>query len=290
MMTGIVRRRTSLLRAACAAVLLFAVYVPAAFAQEQVIYYKTDAVGSVRMITDANGQVLQRYDYLPFGDPWPSQSDVEDPRRFAGQERDSETALGYSGARRYESQTGRFTSPDTPGIDQDPFDPQSRNLYTYVRNDPVPYTDPDGRKCVNGKDSDTGNFCAENDPVDLGQEQFFWNSFFDSWNYAGERIAQPIINLLTAPRDQACMAASVGIGASIGGVAGGLLGGAGGGTGGRSAERSLRPVSARSAVASRVEPLDSHTDRRRRLRRQRSRRRCGVGRLYGWLEWGWRRW
>ena len=60
MMTGIVRRRTSLLRAACAAVLLFAVYVPAAFAQEQVIYYKTDAVGSVRMITDANGQVLQR--------------------------------------------------------------------------------------------------------------------------------------------------------------------------------------------------------------------------------------
>jgi uncharacterized protein RhaS with RHS repeats len=60
---------------------------------ETVIYFHTDAVGSVRMTTDANGQVLQRYDYTPFGEPWPSQPTPE-TRRFGGQELDAETQLG----------------------------------------------------------------------------------------------------------------------------------------------------------------------------------------------------
>ena len=32
-----------------------------------VVYYHTDAIGSVRMISDATGAVVARYDYLPFG-------------------------------------------------------------------------------------------------------------------------------------------------------------------------------------------------------------------------------
>jgi hypothetical protein len=36
-------------------------------AQDTVIYYHMDAIGSVRMITDANGGVLERYDFQPFG-------------------------------------------------------------------------------------------------------------------------------------------------------------------------------------------------------------------------------
>ena len=40
--------------------------------QDTVIYYHVDAIGSVRMITNANGQVLARYDFLPFGEPWDS--------------------------------------------------------------------------------------------------------------------------------------------------------------------------------------------------------------------------
>jgi len=34
---------------------------------EQIYYYHADAVGSVRMITDANGQEVTRYDFWPFG-------------------------------------------------------------------------------------------------------------------------------------------------------------------------------------------------------------------------------
>src|SRR5438132_10974566 len=78
---------------------------------DQVTYYHTDAIGSVRMITDATGQVLQRHDYLPFGEEW-SPPGQTDKRLFAGKERDSETAFDYFGARYYAFGSGRFTSVD----------------------------------------------------------------------------------------------------------------------------------------------------------------------------------
>ena len=31
-------------------------------------YYDTDAVGSIRVVTDAQGQVVARHDFLPFGE------------------------------------------------------------------------------------------------------------------------------------------------------------------------------------------------------------------------------
>ena len=40
---------------------------------------------------------------------------------------------------------GRFTSADAPFADQDPIDPQSWNLYSYVRNNPLVFVDPTGQ-------------------------------------------------------------------------------------------------------------------------------------------------
>jgi RHS repeat-associated protein len=116
-------------------------------AQDTVIYYHTDAIGSVRMITDQNGQVVARYDYLPFGEPWvPPPPQNQDVRQFAGKERDPETGFDYFGARYYQSQTGRFTTVDPVlEIEQAVADPQRWNRYTYVRNNPFRYVDPDGR-------------------------------------------------------------------------------------------------------------------------------------------------
>jgi RHS repeat-associated protein len=74
-----------------------------------------------------------------------------DASRFTGKERDAETGLDYFGARYMSSAQGRFTSPDLPLYDQHPTDPQSWNLYSYVRNNPLIYTDPDGRGCVGEK-------------------------------------------------------------------------------------------------------------------------------------------
>lgn len=64
--------------------------------------------------------------------------------RFTGKERDTESGNDYFGARYFASTMGRFLSADS-GVDQDAEDPQSWNLYSYVRNNPLTRTDEDGR-------------------------------------------------------------------------------------------------------------------------------------------------
>ena len=69
--------------------------------------------------------------------------------QFTGKERDAETGLDYFGARYFSSAQGRFTSPDWSATPQpipyaDLKDPQSLNLYSYVRNNPLAKADADG--------------------------------------------------------------------------------------------------------------------------------------------------
>jgi len=61
-----------------------------------------------------------------------------------GKERDTETGLDYFGARYFSAAQGRFTSPDKPLADQHLANPQSWNLYSYARNNPLRYIDDDG--------------------------------------------------------------------------------------------------------------------------------------------------
>jgi RHS repeat-associated protein len=63
--------------------------------------------------------------------------------KFTGKERDQESGLDYFGARYYGSSMGRFMSPDPSGLSYaDPTNPQSLNLYSYVLNNPLKFTDP----------------------------------------------------------------------------------------------------------------------------------------------------
>jgi RHS repeat-associated protein len=71
------------------------------------------------------------------------------PSCYTGKERDSESGNDYFGARYYASSMGRFMSPDW-SAKEDPVpyaqldDPQSLNLYSYVRNNPLTRVDADG--------------------------------------------------------------------------------------------------------------------------------------------------
>jgi RHS repeat-associated protein len=73
--------------------------------------------------------------------------------RYTGKERDTESGNDYFGARYYASSMGRFMSPDW-SAKEDPVpyakmdDPQTLNLYAYVRNNPLGGVDADGH-CAN---------------------------------------------------------------------------------------------------------------------------------------------
>ncbi|MCW5981193.1 MAG: hypothetical protein KIT09_24130, partial [Bryobacteraceae bacterium] len=83
------------------------------------------------------------------------------------------TGLDYFGARYFSGGQGRFGSPDRPFVDQIPSDPQSWNLYSYVRNNPLRRRDPSGLKCVDldgggqGDDGLPGKPCGKGAGLDL---------------------------------------------------------------------------------------------------------------------------
>lgn len=63
-------------------------------------------------------------------------------------ERDVETGLDYVLARYYSAIEGRFTSPDPLDASGHTITPQSWNRYSYVLNNPLKLTDPDGEMWV----------------------------------------------------------------------------------------------------------------------------------------------
>jgi RHS repeat-associated protein len=88
----------------------------------------------------------------------------------SGKERGAESGLDYFGARYMSSAQGRFTSPDwsetpAPIPYADLTDPQTLNLYSYARNNPLSNRDEDGHDFVCTSD-DKGNFnCTESQPA-----------------------------------------------------------------------------------------------------------------------------
>ena len=91
---------------------------------------------------------------LPYGDGQTVTGSCgdESPMHFTGKMRDTESNLDDFDARYYSSQWGRFTIPDwdlkPAAVPYANFgDPQSLNLYAYVRNNPTTALDPSGHAC-----------------------------------------------------------------------------------------------------------------------------------------------
>lgn len=80
--------------------------------------------------------------------------------RCTGKERDTETGLDYFGARYYASNMGRFMSPDPLMASAFISDPQSWNRYTYTRNNPLKFIDPDGMKEISPEDCAKTKACV----------------------------------------------------------------------------------------------------------------------------------
>ncbi len=102
--------------------------------------YHTDALGSVTEMTDDNETVVQSYEYSAFGKILSQSGTLAsiNPFTYTAREFDSESGLYYYRYRYYSADVGRFIT----------YDPiywlGGANLYVYVNNNPINYTDPYG--------------------------------------------------------------------------------------------------------------------------------------------------
>jgi RHS repeat-associated protein len=137
----------------------------------------TDNQGTVRDAIDSNGVVLNHLVYDSFGQVTSeTNTNVDFRYGYTGRERDEETGLDYYRTRYYDSLVGRFISEDTIG-----FNGGDANLYRYVANSPIRFTDPNGTDlydAVNGVDQAVGGFAsgATGGLTDIVREKIYGSS------------------------------------------------------------------------------------------------------------------
>ena len=114
--------------------------------------YTTDRLGSVRQITDWQGNVLANYTYSPFGqmleeqqaDTIPSYTEnFENNFKFTGQWYDSEINQYHLRARMYDPQMMRFTTRDP--VKGKYNNPLTLHKYLYCLNNSLNRIDPNGK-------------------------------------------------------------------------------------------------------------------------------------------------
>lgn len=127
-------------------------------------YFHTDHLGSISVISDENGAVVERLSYDAWGkrryangadDPTGSVIS-ETTRGFTGHEHLDEVGLVHMNGRLYDPLIARMVTADP--IVPDVMNPQSWNRYSYVGNDPLTFTDPTGHSWLSKAFKKIGSF------------------------------------------------------------------------------------------------------------------------------------
>lgn len=136
-----------------------------------VTYVYTDPQGTPLAEADASGNVTAWFEYAPYGVSVSSMGAAPDGPGYTGHVNDPDTGLVYMQARYYDPAIGRFLSVD-------PVAPSAGSLYTfdrynYANDNPIRYTDPDGRKCgsADGRDSCTFDEFKDSKGKSISREQ-----------------------------------------------------------------------------------------------------------------------
>ncbi|WP_176832934.1 polymorphic toxin-type HINT domain-containing protein [Celeribacter baekdonensis] len=107
-------------------------------------YLHKDQLGSVKLITAADGSLVKTATYAPYGEAFDEVLDLTRADETKGNTRerfDADAGLQYLNARYYDPRLGLFIQPDwldptQPGV--------GTNRYSYSFNDPVNLSDPNG--------------------------------------------------------------------------------------------------------------------------------------------------
>ncbi len=115
------------------------------------IHFAVNHLGTPQIITNAIGQINEIEHYWGFGGLAGNTEPGNETQRFTGHERDfhlndnENDDLDYMHARYCSPHLRRFLSVDPARSSAKPGVPQSWNRYSYARNNPVKFVDPDGK-------------------------------------------------------------------------------------------------------------------------------------------------
>jgi len=131
-------------------------------------YFHTDHLGSVSVITNEAGVVVERLSYDAWGKRrYPNGADdpagsitSQTSRGFTGHEELDSVQLVHMNGRVYDAMMGRMISAD-PTV-PDPMNAQAWNRYSYVGNDPLAFTDPSGFSWLSNFFKGVSNFFRNN--------------------------------------------------------------------------------------------------------------------------------
>ncbi|HHJ19942.1 MAG TPA: RHS repeat-associated core domain-containing protein [Gammaproteobacteria bacterium] len=107
-------------------------------------YLHSDQLGSVRVVTGADGVSDREVSYRPFGEAVEAVSDpaaVPETKGFIGERFDADAGLQYLNARYYDPKLAMFIQPDWFEVTKAGV---GTNRYAYSFNDPVNASDPGG--------------------------------------------------------------------------------------------------------------------------------------------------
>ena len=192
---------------------------------------------SAQFITNAKGEQYEHIEYTPYGELWTYKSKtamlflttynnflakqptglIEEtapgidklPFRFTGKELDEETGLYYYGARYLDPKYSRwlsgypalgdYISKDYDGVSGGIYNTTNLNVYHYGGNNPITYTDPDGREIENLDPSKEAKL-LENIINVAGTGFYFENNKlkFDSSSKASGKYSQTARDILIA--------------------------------------------------------------------------------------------
>jgi RHS repeat-associated protein len=155
----------------------------------QLLWLHSDALGSIRTITNKTGDEVQNYLYDPFGLARAGViSGEESSLLFAGARRIDigESELYFLGSRFYAPKLGRFISPDSVIPEGGN---AALNRYAYAFNNPLSYTDPTGHEPIESGEDYTVTWWEDDGTMTtieaVGVDETAPYQFADWWDIPG---------------------------------------------------------------------------------------------------------
>jgi RHS repeat-associated protein len=109
------------------------------------VFVHSDNIGSATTLTNPTSGAVQGETFYPWGVQWATGGGLQEQHFAAFHQRDPGTGLDYTLNRMYTSTQGRWLTPDPGGTKVVSLeDPQTWNMYSYVRDTPLASTDPLG--------------------------------------------------------------------------------------------------------------------------------------------------